>query len=84
MSAQTAECRWCGMRLQGKPYFMGGNAYHPRTGERAKINHYGGFVCSKACDRRSSLDLERSMPGHGANQQKLSCYAEAALKRNWA
>jgi hypothetical protein len=83
-SDENAVCRGCGVVLKGKPYWRGGNAYHPRTGEKCKINHYGGYVCSRSCDFRSSLELERSMPGHSDNQRELSCYAEQSFKRNWA
>jgi hypothetical protein len=30
--------------------------------ERAKVNFYGGYVCSDICDKRASYDLEESMP----------------------
>lgn len=83
MAEETAECRGCGKALRGKPYHMGGDAYLPDTNERAKVNHYGGFVCSRTCDFNASLALERSMPGHGFSQKRLSCYAQEALKRNW-
>lgn len=78
-----AVCRNCGLVLRGKPYHLGGSAYHPDTGERCPINHYGGYVCSEECDRRASLELERSMPGHGRGQESLSCFAAAALRKNW-
>lgn len=82
MSDETAVCRGCGMELMGKPYYMGGLAYHPRTGEQCKINFYGGFVCSHWCDRRSSKELEDDMPGAG-NSSHLSCSAEQSLRNNW-
>jgi hypothetical protein len=71
------------MELRGKPYYMGGSAYHPLTGDRCKINYYGGYVCSRQCDFRSSLELEQSMPGHGMSQRTLTQPAAAALKSNW-
>lgn len=80
---QTATCRGCGRILQGKPYHLGGIAYHPETGERAKINHYGGFVCSRSCDFRASLALEQSMPGHDSRQVRLGSFAQESLDRNW-
>jgi hypothetical protein len=79
-----AECRGCGLPLRGRPYCYGGSAHHPRTGERAKINHYGGYVCSRTCDYRASLELEQTMPGHGYQQTRLSCYASESLARNWS
>jgi ribosomal protein L34E len=78
-----AVCRGCGLVLKGKPYQFGGQAYHPTTGDRCPPNHYGGYACSETCDRRASLELERSMPGHGSGQQTLDCYSAAALRRNW-
>lgn len=80
---EVATCRGCGMALKGKPYHLGGQAYHPRTGARCKINYYGGFVCSRECDFRSSLALEQSMPGHGFEQKTLGMCAKESLKRNW-
>lgn len=81
--SETAECRGCGQPLRGRPYCYGGNAYHPRTGEQAKVNHYGGFVCSRECDYRASLRLEQTMPGHGHGQARLGCFSAASLARNW-
>ena len=83
MSDEVATCRGCGMVLRGKPYYMGGNAYHPETGERCRKNHYGGYVCSEGCDRRSSQRLEDSMPGAGPSGGSLSCFAKSSLNRNW-
>lgn len=80
---ETATCRGCGKKLNGKPYYMGGQAYHPVTNERCKVNFYGGFVCSETCDRNSSLELERTMPGHNRNQITLSCDAQNDLNKNW-
>jgi len=81
---EKAECRGCGMILRGRPYCYGGSAYHPQTGERAKANYYGGFVCSQECDFRSSLRLEQSMPGaSGEISRTLSCYANDHYKNNW-
>ncbi len=83
-SDANAVCRWCGLVLQGKPYHMGGSAYHPRTGERCPSNHYGGFVCSEQCDRNASLELEQSMPGHGYGQTTLGSSAQRSLINNWS
>lgn len=80
---EVATCRGCGKILNGKPYYMGGQAYHPKTNERCKVNFYGGFVCSQECDKQASLELERTMPGHTANQSSLSCQALADWKKNW-
>ena len=80
---ETAECRHCRRELKGKPYYMGGPAYIPETGKRARVNHYGGFVCSRECDFQASVALERSMPGHSYNQQTLGCYSRQSFARNW-
>lgn len=79
---EYAECRGCGLKLNGTPYYMGGCAYHPVTGERCKVNFYGGYVCSEHCDRESSQELEDSMPGHHPGEN-LSCYAKNSLNDNW-
>lgn len=78
---ETAECRGCGKALRGKPYYMGGRAFDFDTGAEAKACHYGGFVCSRQCDHRACLSLERTMPGHGTGQQTLSCYARDSLRK---
>lgn len=79
-----AECRWCRRRLAGSPYSLGGIARDPDTRELAKANYYGGWVCSRSCDFKASLELEQSMPGHGIAQTRLSPYAQERLERNWA
>lgn len=80
---ESATCRGCGRVLIGKPYYMGGPAYVPGPKrEAAKVNFYGGFVCSENCDRRASLALEQTMPGHGG-QQRLGQLAQASLTANW-
>lgn len=78
----NATCRGCGRELIGKPYSYGGSAYHPVTKEACKHNHYGGYVCSKACDRRACLELERTMPGC-AGQMRITSYAEEKVRKNW-
>lgn len=80
---ETAVCRGCGMNLKGKPYRMGGSAYHPKTNEQCPVNFYGGFVCSYRCDEKASLQHERSMPGHGYSQTELSGVSLIALRSNW-
>lgn len=81
--AEIAECRGCRKELRGSPYHLGGSAYDPVTGYRAKPNHYGGWVCSPTCDRKASLELERSMPGHDGRQQSIGCFARESFERNW-
>lgn len=83
MSQETATCRGCGKTLLGNPYHMGGSAYDPVTRERARVNHYGGYVCSRSCDHRSSLRLEQSMPGHDSSQSRLGCFAQESFESNW-
>jgi hypothetical protein len=61
----------------------GGAAFDLETGKRAKVNHYGGFVCSYRCDREASLSLERSMPGHGSRQTSIGPSAAKSLRNNW-
>jgi len=84
-----ATCRGCNRKLFGRNYCYGGDAYIPRPdgtpGPRAKINYYGGYVCSRSCDYKSSLKLEQSMPGHGYSQRSLSPNSPAAqrVEANW-
>ena len=77
-----AICRGCRQVLRGKAYCLGGSAYHPRTGERCKVNHYGGFVCSPECDRKASLEQLRDMPNCGGAAH-MDCYAAASQRANW-
>lgn len=84
MSEQTAKCRGCGRALSGKPYHLGGSAYHPDTKERCRHNFYGGFVCSRECDIRACLELERSMPGHDGRQRQPGQFAMDQIDRNWS
>lgn len=79
---ETAVCRGCGKALIGKPYHLGGGAYHPKTMESCPVNQYGGYVCSYQCDKIASEQLEGSMPGAG-NCKTLSVYAQQSLRRNW-
>ena len=81
-SDEHAVCRGCGLVLIGKPYHMGGSAFHATTRERAKANHFGGFVCSETCDRRAHLEQEASMPGH-AGQSRLSYQDSEKISRKW-
>ncbi len=82
---ETAKCRGCRRVLIGKPYHMGGPAFIPGPKhEQAKVNFYGGYVCSQDCDRRASLELEGTMPGHPYDQRTLNGPAAEHLRRNWA
>lgn len=47
-----------------------------------KGTFYGGMVCSRACDFRVSLDLERTMPGHSPRKEHISQLASESLARN--
>lgn len=83
MNKETASCRRCGKVLIGNPYYMGGQAYIPETKKEAKINYYGGFVCSENCDIHACLELEQSMPGHGMTQKTISSQAQKKVNANW-
>ena len=83
MTVEKAVCRHCRLKLIGKPYRYGGSALHPVTKETIKINYYGGFICSRFCDHEASLELERSMPGHGYEQKSLGTEASKSLINNW-
>ncbi len=79
---EKPKCRGCGRTLEGKPYWAGGPAYIPGTRERAKANHYGGWVCSKVCDERACLSMESSFPGVG-KAKSLSQFAKRSIQSNW-
>lgn len=79
----VAKCRGCGLVLKGKDYSLGGSAYHPRTGEQCPANHYGGFVCSEACDRRACIALESTMPGVSGTVGLPMSGARESIERNW-
>jgi len=81
-SETKAVCRGCGLELKGGPYHKGGQAHHPRTGKQCPVNHYGGFVCSRECDWRASVEQVASMPGCGSAKLP-DCYAAERIKRNW-
>lgn len=71
------------MELRGKPYHLGGRAYHPKTGERCPANHYGGYVCSEQCDYRASIEQVASMPGC-AGATRPDCFAATTIRKNWS
>ena len=83
MSDEVATCRGCGRVLRGKPYWAGGSAFVRETNEQAKVNHYGGYVCSRTCDFNAALHLEQTMPGHGIRQTRPLCYSGGELDRKW-
>jgi hypothetical protein len=80
----NVKCRGCGKPLKGSGRQMD-CVTDPETGKEAKWNYYGGYVCSERCDYNSSLELERSMPGH-FGQRNLSIGSESykSVKKNWA
>lgn len=80
---EQATCRGCGRALKGHAYWTGKLAYIPETNEQARANFYGGWVCSRDCDVRASLELEQTMPGHGYGQQTPGCFAMERIRRNW-
>lgn len=84
---RIAECRWCRRAIPGKPYYMGGTAPYEtvRSGvyRQWRSNHYGGWVCSRSCDFKAALELEQSMPGHGAEQRRPGCYPPGFLDHKW-
>lgn len=86
--SDPATCRGCHTILvdyfgqPAKAYHTGNTlAYHPRTQKPVKSCYYGGFVCSRECDHRACLRLERSMPGHGSAQTSLGQDAARSLRK---
>ena len=82
---QGAECRGCGKALRGTPYYKGGPAYLPleEGGGQAKVNFYGGYVCSQQCDVNAALRLEQSMPGH-MGQTRLLPETARRIREAWS
>lgn len=78
MEKEKASCRGCGKPMPGDAYKYGRNSYGH------KINYYGGYVCSERCDFNASLELERSMPGHGNAQNRLGTFAQDSFDKNWS
>ena len=83
MSDEKAKCRGCGKELDGKPYSAGGYAFDPQTREKAQACFYGGYVCSRNCDIRACLALERTMPGHEGGQREPGQLAMKQVRSNW-
>lgn len=71
MNTEKATCRGCGMELNGTPYFMGGQAYHPETGETCSISFWGGYVCSEDCDRSSDQRQKQSIDEHVLDSRRI-------------
>jgi len=76
-----AKCMYCGKVFNGKPYTLGGGpAFDVDTGERCKINVYGGYVCSEFCDINVCLEFESKIFG---NTTVLSVSALRKIISNW-
>ncbi len=78
------ECKEC----RGYGCITGHNSVRRKIGTMeqlritAKWHNYGGWVCSKECDRNSTLRMESSFPGSGPARQ-LDHMAAADLERRW-
>jgi len=77
-----ARCRYCGKKLNGPAYHLGGIARLPDTGERAPVNYYGGYVCSYRCDVNACLDVESNMLG-AVKSKTVSEHALQQITYNW-
>ena len=77
-----ATCRYCGKVLKGFPYYTGKQAYIPDTEKPAKVNFYGGWVCSYNCDYNACIDMKSSMPGAG-RAKSLSSAEMNRINDNW-
>lgn len=82
MDKEHAVCRGCEKPLDGPPYYRGKPAFLP-DGKQAKVNFYGGFVCSRDCDYIASKKLESSMPPGAGLFYSLSMCAKQSIKDNW-
>jgi hypothetical protein len=79
-----ATCRGCERSLKGPPYYMGKGT--SALAVSARVNYYGGFVCSRACDISACSELEDSMPGHGYGSSRLyglDPNAKRSIESNW-
>lgn len=83
MGDRVVQCRGCRKVLNGDGS-QGSSVYDPTTKKDSKWNYYGGWVCSRQCDYNSSLELERSMPGH-MGQRDLSPGSPSykSIQKNW-
>ena len=79
---ETAKCRHCRKTLVGKSYHLGGSAYDSETGERARVNYFGGYVCSRQCDEAECLRMLSSMPGAGP-ATRLDSLTRESVDGNW-
>jgi hypothetical protein len=80
---KTCNCRGCGKLLNGDGSQMSAVS-DPDTNLPAKLNYYGGWVCSRQCDYNSSLRLEQSMPGHtGQTRLSLGSSSYKSIEENW-
>lgn len=83
---KNAECRGCGRKMLGEPYYTGKGAWITQSKRygliRAPSCHYGGYVCSERCDRRACGDLEGSMPGCSLNRPLMGNLS-AEISRKW-
>lgn len=78
METKEIKCRCCGLVLRKTT----SGADNPDTGEDAKQNYYGGWVCSKRCDSRECIEMASSMPGAGRTNHP-SAYAQKQIDNNW-
>lgn len=78
MNNKEIECRHCGKALKRTT----SGACNPDTGEEARQNHYGGWVCSRRCDYNECLDMTSSVPGAGG-ATRPSVYAQKQIDNNW-
>jgi len=51
--------------------------------DRAKVNFYGGFVCSEQCDVSVCLEMSNSMPRAG-KATSLNGHEREKVRMNWA
>lgn len=87
-NSETDECRYCKLILIGKPYYLGGvcayfREYSNNKRYEAKINWYGGFVCSRTCDEKACLAMQSSFPGVGL-ATIIDSNARRHIESNWA
>lgn len=79
MSNEIHQCRNCKTLIS---LSSTGYAEVVSTKKKAKWNWYGGWVCSRNCDEKASMDLQSSMPHAGVCKSLTGATAES-VKRNW-
>lgn len=86
MSDVHEPCRYCGRTIHAQghqDYYTAHWFDHQNKSQRAAVNHFGGYVCSRECDVRACLQMLSSMPGAGP-AKSLDSYCNKSVNDNWS